>query len=86
MALSGDVDRASADRFHAAMQQLLTTHRPSSVHIDVGQVTFLSPAGAAAIVAWRAAATTTGTRVEVVNATEHIARQAAAYGYRDLFA
>jgi anti-anti-sigma factor len=85
LAISGDVDRSGADRIHAAMQELLAVHRPSVIRIDVGHVTYLSQAGAATILAWRGAATMAGTAVAVLNATDHIVRQAAAYGYRDLF-
>lgn len=85
LTISGDVDRSGADRIHAAMQDLLTVHRPTAIRIDVGHVTFLSQAGAATIVAWRAAAAAAGTAVGVRNATDHIVRQAASYGYRDLF-
>lgn len=85
LTVSGDIDRTGADRIHAAMHDLLNVHRSTAIRIDLGQVTFLSQAGAATIVAWRAAAAAAGTRVGVRNAADHVVRQAAAYGYRDLF-
>jgi anti-anti-sigma factor len=85
LTISGDIDRTGADQVHTAMQELLTVHHPTTVRVDVGHVTYLSQIGAATIVAWRAAAAAAGTTVGFRNATTHIARQAAAYGYRDLF-
>jgi anti-anti-sigma regulatory factor len=85
LSISGDIDRTVADHIHAAMKELLTVHQPTSVRVDVGHVTYLSQIGAATIVAWRAAAAAAGTTVGFRNATTHIVRQAAAYGYRDLF-
>ena len=85
LSISGDIDRTVADHIHTAMQKLLAIHHPTTVRVDVGHVTYLSQVGAAAIVAWRAAAAAAGTTVGFRNATDHIIRQAAAYGYRDLF-
>jgi anti-anti-sigma regulatory factor len=85
LTISGDIDRTIADRIHTAMQELLTIHHPTTVRVEFGHVTYLSQAGAATIVAWRAAAAASGTAVGFRNAADHIVRQAAAYGYRELF-
>jgi anti-anti-sigma regulatory factor len=85
LSISGDIDRTVADHLHTAMQELFTVHHPTTVRVDIGHVTYLSQIGAAMIVAWRAAAAAAGTTVGFRNATDHIVRQAAAYGYRDLF-
>jgi anti-anti-sigma factor len=84
LGLAGEMERAGADRLHAAVQELLVLHRPAEIRLDLGRVTFVSPSGVAAIDACRAAAATAGTRLSLRNCSPHVRRQMEAVGVREL--
>jgi anti-anti-sigma factor len=84
LTVTGEVDRAGADRLYATVHDLVNLHRPAELRVDLSQVTFLSSTGAAAFGTCRAKAAAAGTRLTLGGSSQYIRRQAATFGIRDL--
>jgi anti-anti-sigma factor len=72
ISVRGNVERDSTHRLADALLHALQTHRPPTLCIDLGLVTYVDPAaiGTVATAAQRAPAT--DTRLMIRNATPHI--------------
>ncbi|MEU5527560.1 STAS domain-containing protein [Micromonospora chersina] len=67
LALSGELDMASADAFHEQVQHALASDRPNQLIIDLAALTFCDSTGIRALVDARAAVLACQVAFRVVN-------------------
>lgn len=74
LAVAGEIDLATVDRFASAMTELLAGGQLTRLVVDLDQVTFMDSSGVAALVAASRLAADTGAGFMIVNCRDTIRR------------
>jgi anti-anti-sigma factor len=70
MVIAGEIDSVSCDEVRAAVAQVLRTHRPEHIEMDLRDVTFLDSAGIKMLIQCQADARPVGCHI-TLTATSH---------------
>jgi anti-anti-sigma factor len=85
MIISGEIDSVSCDEVRTAVLQVLRTHRPAHIEMDLRGVTFLDSAGIKMLIQCQSDARPTGCRITLTETSHGVYRILEITGLLDHF-